>query len=777
MNISILDSRIFANITDLKNDINTTYIKVDDNLQQNTTILDRRIFNNISQLNSTIQNQILQINDLNNSLQQQNLMIEQQKIIVDSLTQQLSCTRNYGFSMVNNQCIQVICNISGQYSINGICQCTNIDSIVQSGQCVCPTNSNVVGTVCVCFISGQTIQNGQCSCSTTGAFVDNNICTCGQNSLNISNTCSCASGASLINGICTCSNINAYISGNQCVCPQYSSLVGNTCICAIRGQQIINESCQCPSGQSVVNNSCKQINYIINTNFECSQEIFTSNFDIQSITNLISAPSNFSSGYVFSSSTVIQNAFIQIQDYIYSLIVYPLFQSQSTFINLKIQFGTQQLNSGSLIISLSSSISINQMNIKSSSGSYLTVSTSQLNILASTSTSTNITNLIVDLSFAPSNGNITLINNIKGVSNISGYQILGSFVSTGTVSMIGMNINEGSFNVNQVSVQPIMFNVGNSSSYLFGSSISTTNTFMINNIAIILGNNSNILLLGSIATTSQSLNYYQFGGIITYINSASQVSINNVMVDTYQKFSSGYITNFGSLVGQVESITSSITISNVCLSQNITSIAQYFSQFGLIGRNCGNSSIKNAQVIFIAQSVYQQSFGIIGIQLNNSLYAEVINLITEVSFSASLGHFVGSIFGAEYAKNCSIQNTTAVGLINGANVIGGFCGFLYSNALITILNSTISKSNISTLGGCVGGLFGEINGYISTVYLINSKIQYVRLSFGTNYGGIFTGFNQGIQQFVNSSSTSNYINDVLQSDCAILSNIWSAVGC
>ncbi|CAL6004934.1 Conserved_hypothetical protein [Hexamita inflata] len=480
MNTTILDNRIYQNISSIKNDILMKQITADTNLLSNTTILDWRIFNYISQLGNILNNFTLYYNDQLNKQQQ----------IIDNLTQQINCSSNSGYSMVNGSCIQVSCAISGQQSINGICQCVNINSIVQSGSCVCPVNSQVVGIACVCSISGQIMQNGQCVCSTTGAFVENNVCSCGINSLNISNICSCPSGANLVNGVCTCTNIDAYISGNSCVCPAYSSLVGNictcpnnsqiinnicscniitgqimnngvcqcyttgafvnngactcgekalnvsnTCICPtnsslvnnvctcnkIQGQLIINGSCQCPAGQSVNNETCKQINYEINiSDFKCSQELFTQQFDIQSITNQISASSNFSAGYVFSSTNIIQNAFIDISDNVYSTTVYLLFQSQNSFVNLKIQFGTQSLNSGSLLLS-SSSVSINQMNVISRSGSQLTInSAKQLNILTSSTSSANITNLLVNLSLAPSNGNITLINNINGIFNISG---------------------------------------------------------------------------------------------------------------------------------------------------------------------------------------------------------------------------------------------------------------------------------------------------------------------------------------------------------------------
>ncbi|CAL6109094.1 Conserved_hypothetical protein [Hexamita inflata] len=779
---------------------------------------------------------------MNHSLQYNNYIIEQQKQLVDNITQQLNCTSNYGYSIINGSCFQVTCAITGQQSINGICQCTNINSVVQSGSCVCPPNSNVIGTACVCSISGQIMQNGQCLCSTSGAFVDNNVCTCGVNSLNISNQCSCPSGANLINGICSCSNINSYILGNQCVCPTYSSLEGNICTCPsnslivnnecvcnlitgqvinngacqcqttgafvnngecvcgqyalnisnicqcpvnstlvnnictcdqIIGQQIISGSCQCPSGQQVVYNSCQQIKYIINNvNIQCeSIDTFISNFNINSITNQICSSNDFSSGYVFNTATIIQNAYIDISDNVYTSTVNPIFQSQNTFTNIKIQFGTQNLNGGSLIISSSTSVSINQMNIISKSGSQLTVNTAQLNILTSSSTSANITNLLVNLSFALSSGNITLINNINGVLNISGYQILGSFVSTSTVAMVGINVNSATISVNQISFQPIMYNVGNGSSYLFGSAITTVSTFKITNLAVIIGLSSNFLLLGS--TASSLSNYYLFGGIIAYINNASILSATNIILDSYQNFSTSYVCKSGFLVGYVFSNFSSIMISNVCLQQNVISTTIQFNRLGLIGWNYGNTSIINVSVILSVQGTYIWGFGLVGV-LEKSIYAELLNVKTFVSLNSNDGAYVGSIVGIQAARNCSIINTTvAESYINNmfAYYVGGFCGSLYNSANTSILNSSITNSNITGMEQ-VGGIVGLCS---SKIYLIQTNIQFVRIT-GSKLG-VVVGQNYGTQQFFNSLSSSNYLNGNLQMSCGNLSNVWSAAGC
>ncbi|CAL6076178.1 Hypothetical_protein [Hexamita inflata] len=609
--------------------------------------------------------------------------------------------------------------------------------------------------------------NGVCQCYTTGAFVNTGVCSCGVNALNVSNTCICPTNSSLINNVCTCDKIV--------------------------GQSIINGACQCPAGQSVVNDTCKQINYVINiSDFECSQVLFTQQFDIQSITHQITDQNNFSTGYVFS--TTIQNAFIDISNQVYSATVYPLFQSQNTFTNLKIQFGTQILNSGSLL-QTSSSISINQMNIISRSGNQLTInSAKQLNILTASSTGANIIKLLINLSYAPSNGNITLINTINGVFNISGYQILGTYISTGTVAMIGLNIYYATIDVNQVSIKPTAFSVGNSSSYLFGNA-TTTSTIKINNFAVILGNSSEFVLLDSLSTTST--NYYQFGGIITYINSNSVFSVNNVIFDSYQKFSTGsYVSQSGFLVGyNGKAISNSIIIQNVCMQQNIISTTTFY-YFGLIGLNIGNTSVLNVFVTFSVQGIYFYCFGIIGYQYDGSIYAEVMNLRTSVSLNTGEGYNVGSLFGWEAPQNCSIQNASIIkGEIKSSSQVGGFFGRQYNNLTMinssmqymnivsnnthvggiigyslnnnaTIMNSSIQQTNVSASGSNVGGFVGYCNQQLN---LINSKIEFVRLLCSGNIG-IIVGQLSGSVYFTSSSSTQIYVNNVLRSNCAVLSN-------
>ncbi|CAL6084133.1 Conserved_hypothetical protein [Hexamita inflata] len=718
-------------------------------MKENDTVLDWRIYYNISALNMSLNNtkadvqqlklnMSIMYNDLNQSISDVKINLTQLLIDDQNLNQQnIQNLQNIIIELIN----QINCtNNAGYQYINKTCVLSN------------------------CLITGQERVNGICQCANANEIVQNGSCVCPESS-------------NLIRSVC--------------ICPENSSFNGNICACNIIGQSIVDGKCVCPTGLSVLDGACQEVHIVIGEDgFQCIQGVQISVFDIQTLTHSVNS-SNFSSGYVFNSSITIKNAFIAISDNVYTTIVYPLFQNQNAFTNIKIQVGLQTLNNGSFILSANTSIVINQMNIISQLNSQITVSAlSQFNIISSSSTSACITNLLVNLSFAPSSGNITLICNINGVFNISGYQVFGVYNSSQTVAMIGLNVNNATIVVNQVSFKPSVFNVGNSSSCLFGTSNTIQSTFTINNLAIAIGNSSTTSLLGSISTSN--LTCYTFGGIIAYMSNTSILNVTNIIVDAYQQFSSSFVNNTGILLGFDNSTTTVITINKdkqrqikinkVCLQQTITSTStvQYFDSIGLIGRNQGNISLQNIYVTFSVQGKYILSLGLLGYQFEYSLYAEVINLRTSMKVSSTNGRYLGLILGVQAANNCSIMNTSVVGgnFVSGEH-IGGFMGYQYSITNVSITNSSITRTNISGTK-IIGGIAGACQAGIS-LYLTNIKIQNVQLvqlsGSGANFG-VVVGLSQGfLYLFINSSSSSNFIKGIQQKDCAALSNTWSIAGC
>ncbi|CAL6092197.1 Conserved_hypothetical protein [Hexamita inflata] len=709
--------------------------------------------------------------------------------------------------MVNNQCV---CSTSGAIVLNGVCECA-INQLNVSNTCICP--------------SGATLQSGQCICSVQHQYISNDICVCPQYSNYIVDHCECnvIAGQIMSAGQCVCSTTNAIVSGsactcgvngvnssNTCSCPANSVLVtgnGGICVCSITGQTIQSGACQCPASYTVVNNICKK-DYIINSLDSlmiCSQTIFVVTFDIISVTNIVSSSTQFSSGYVFNSATIIQNAFIDISNNVYTPIVKPLFQSQTLYQLIKIQIGTQTGTSGP-IVSNKNSITINKLNIISKSGCSINASSS-IYILVPTSISTIINDLMINLSFSMQTGNISLINTVNGVINISNYQILGKYQSQKSVAMLGLLINTSNLNVNDVNFMVETFNVGNYSSYLMNSV--NTSTVIINNIVIKLGNLSNSLI--SNAITATTTNTYNFGGIINYLRNSS-LNIDQLLFDCYQTFNVMFMNNSGIILGNVNQSQNIIQISKICFQQLLLGTTQYNS-FGLIGLTDGNISFINAQITFNIYSTYIYLFGIIGYSTAFSTQIKIINTRSIVKTNINSGplhSYIAALIGETLTQISSIINSTitdcnitsqncAAGLIgltytstsqvtnNISNItvincnitsinmqVGGLVGYIKVNLILKVFNTTIKNSNITTTQ-YAGGFVGISN---STQFQIsNSTIQTVKIVCTSSPFGIIVGQQSSATYNVTTSkSISNQINGVAY-NCASLTNIWTVGQC
>ncbi|CAL5995258.1 Conserved_hypothetical protein [Hexamita inflata] len=812
-NIDIINNTISSNFYLLEQYILQNFTQSDINLLTNTTILDMWISNNVTALNYSILNNITA---LNQRIISQNSVISQQDATIQQFIQILNCTSRYGYQMIDNTCTKVNCSIYGQQSIDGVCQCSIINAVVENNTCICPNSQVIVGNVCQCPINSEMIANecvcnvipnqimvsGVCVCQTTGAFLVSGACSCGLHSLNNSNVCGCPTGATLQSQVCTCTNINAYISGSSCICPTNSTLLGNVCICPyysqivnhicqcplnseiivnqcvcnISGQSMINGSCQCQQGQSVINGTC-QNSYVINNSDNsliCLQFMYIQTFEITSITFNVSNSVNFSNGYVFNTASFIINAFIDVSDLIYSSTVQPLFQTQSTFNNIKLQIGTQSVNSGAIISNLNS-IVINQMNIISKIGTQIIVNAGyQLNIVQNTIQSASITNLMINLTFAMSQGNITLFNSITSEINISNYQILGCYLSTKSVTMIGLSILQAQIKLNNLTFMPTHYNVGNFSSY-FLSNV-TQCTVYLNQIVIVMGNSSNYLTTNSIA--SDVNNKFYFGGLITKINS-SIIQVIQIIYNSYASYYTNYLHYSGLLIGN-SSGSNNVQISSVCLQQTIISSTTSFIFFGIVGYFDGNISFLQSQVNLTVQGNYFCGMSIVGQLTPDCIFSEFINIKSTVNYSAtntsSYAYISGLVGHSQSHENSLIKNS----VVNQSNIagaqyfIGGFQSYVY-NGSITFINTTVQNSNITSTGSYIGGYVGRAQN--SQIIMTNAKILYSKIHGGSNWG-IVLGYNDNSTLNINNSSSfNNYRNTSLQPNCLSFVNMWSVLQC
>ncbi|CAL6020544.1 Hypothetical_protein [Hexamita inflata] len=417
---------------------------------------------------------------------------------------------------------------------------------------------------------------------------------------------------------------------------------------------------------------------------------------------------------------------------------------------------------------------INQLNIISRAGSQITASSGQVNILITSSSNANITNFLVNLSFAMSQGGIALINNIAGVFIFNNYQILGSYQSQSCVSLVGKIASQSTITINNFNFMPIIFNVGNSSSYMFSQVAFTS--IQINNTAIILGNKSNSQISNAIITNSSFS--YQFSGIISQTFNTILL-ISKLISDCNQQYSQ-YIQKSGQLVGIAQQQVNNITIVNICLLQYINT--QQYRQSGLIGYQEGNISIQQMKIQYIVNGLLT-SIGLIGVQSSWCLQAEISNIVIIFNSIVDLASYgqVSAIVGASSSTqqinfsiiNVIVQNST----LESQYYIGAFVGYYSSNTNFVILqNSTVQFSNITGFKQMSGGLIG--NSYNVSIKIDNIILQSLRIFAPSKYG-IIIGFDNGntfnIQNSV--SIGSNYINNVIVSNCASLTSTSIPKGC
>ncbi|CAL6080328.1 Hypothetical_protein [Hexamita inflata] len=198
------------------------------------------------------------------------------------------------------------------------------------------------------------------------------------------------------------------------------------------------------------------------------QPAFVQTFDISSITNTIIA-SNFTNGSVFGTLTNIQNAFIDVQNGVYSSVVNPLFDAQNQFYNIKVQVGIQIVGNGQ-ILSKNNAIVINQLIIMSKVGTAITInSLLQLNIIQTQSVNTNVKDMKINLAVEASTGNLSLIGYVTGQLNIINYEVSGIYITQGSMSL---GVNTASLSkiiIKYVSFAPQSYIYGNQSSYFFSS--------------------------------------------------------------------------------------------------------------------------------------------------------------------------------------------------------------------------------------------------------------------------------------------------------------------
>ncbi|CAL6050520.1 Hypothetical_protein [Hexamita inflata] len=461
-----------------------------------------------------------------------------------------------------------------------------------------------------------------------------------------------------------------------------------------------------PFEPELIKNVNDQSYQIVYCNFYQS---YISSFDIASVTNSITGAS-FSTGYVFAQTQNIKNAFIDIADNVYSSQVSPLFQNQVQYYNIKIQMGAQTFSQSGTILSGTSEVIISSMNIISRKDTTLS-NLAALHILQSTSTSSYILGLMININLTNGQGNISLISSMVGTLNIKNYQLSGSFESTGTVALGALYSISSQIKVNRFNFNPNSFTVGNASSYLFTSICQSQ--VEITRATLQIGSISITQIICTISSTQY--NYFQFGGIASQINDSNTV-IAEISYTSFIALESQFVNTSGMVIGMIKS--GSILLEGVCHYSSISG-QSFLDNFGMLGQVNGNLTFKNSNVALLL-NCKAQLFGAIG---NLSYSSDINNIQVQVqAISTNLQYISGLVAKLTaqcYINNIKVFNSSVKGSCYVSVIIGYSTMYLKVSA-IQVQNTTIKA--VELVAGVVLGSSESIKIICEQISIQDSNI-------------------------------------------------------
>ncbi|CAL6014824.1 Hypothetical_protein [Hexamita inflata] len=464
--------------------------------------------------------------------------------------------------------------------------------------------------------------------------------------------------------------------------------------------------------------------------FQCQEHLYTfKTFDTPTVTDTIKSY-NFTSGFVFETN--VQNAFVDIQSIGTS---FTLFKSQNVFYNIKVQLHDQVFGTGA-ILSQSQQLIINQMSFVSSLGKYLTVNSgSVLSILQQTTTSANITNLLLNITMnSASTGSLNIFDSVNGKLFIKGYLIDGTYSSQNSLTFGVNNVYNSQIFMLNIYVNPKFIQVGNQSSYIL--SLVNSSEIQIAHVSINIGNISQSYLLSSI--TASLTNYFNFGGLICYQNSTS-TTIQDVNLILYQQISTLYIQNSGQLLGI--STNGQTSILSICISLTLTSSeASQFYSFGMIGCVSGTLVINQLTSIqSYLSGIFHQTGSVIGYV--NGISSKFMNIQLQINLDNNKGSNSGALAGFLYSQLQTIFNLTVQqSVITGKEQTGLIASTIKK---LQVSQSIIHQSSVNTNGtsnSFTGSIAAQIFDEVSLQQCYIKNISIVSYSSGGSWaisGGLF----------------------------------------
>ncbi|CAL6100017.1 Hypothetical_protein [Hexamita inflata] len=315
---------------------------------------------------------------------------------------------------------------------------------------------------------------------------------------------------------------------------------------------------------------------------------------------------------------------------------------------------------------------------------------------------------------------------------------------------------------------PYIFSSGSYSSCLLSQV--TQSSLQLNDVAVILGNNSKNNDLVSAPQTSTFL----FGGLVTRLV-GSTIRLNQFISSCQLNFNTQNMQQSGFLIGYAVGNSNSIQIENTCMYYVVFGTGTY-TYFGVIGQNDGNITFKKSQISLSGTLAYYDNFGVIGYQTAQSSYSLTtdIQIILNINNGSAYGQ-AGSLFGANNAAVKQISNIQ----VNKSNLFvtvfsGGLVGSLAQTSA-QIQNVTIQSTNLSCQKHGCGGIFGYVSN--SSIQVKNSTVYSVRISAQSGYGQVLGFISGSVSLNIQNSKSlgNNYINNALQQNCPNFTSVVPSV--
>ncbi|CAL6009814.1 Hypothetical_protein [Hexamita inflata] len=208
----------------------------------------------------------------------------------------------------------------------------------------------------------------------------------------------------------------------------------------------------------------------------------------------------------------------------------------------------------------------------------------------------------------------------------------------------------------------------------------------------------------------------------------------------------------------------------MCFDQILKSNS-IFGYYGLIGYNSGNITLDKLSISQNITGVLSIHLGVIGALSANCQFSQISNIITSMNTKLNTQineqYHVSLLISYQYAKLCQINNVT----LQDSNIYlpHGTSGFITDavNTNVLIQNSVVNRCTLIseyTSSIICWGLNSVISVENVSISFIKVTGKYANLIYSLDAGSSFT-----LQQ--SWSFGYNYVNQVLQGNCAIFTSV------